>query len=181
MAGDTYGTAVEVLPKNSVWVPGAIEAEIKSAAAMPTYAPVHAALSTPASRATVEAIGRREGWLVRYCDRGPFQVIELWIENTLMFELIPQEMTANYLTFMQPAAYTAFLHAVSESDNSFSRQQSGNALLLTAVSQASRISMAMGAARATNRFCMQLWGATLSGESRSGNPVAFPGISRNSR
>jgi hypothetical protein len=136
IAGDTYGTAVEVLPQNSVWVPGAIEAEIKSAAEMPQYAPVHAALSVPVSRETVEALGRREGWLVRYCDRGPFQVIELWIENTLMFELITQEMTANYLTFMQPAAYAAFLNAVSESDNSFSRQQSGNESLLASVGQA---------------------------------------------
>jgi hypothetical protein len=63
-------------------------------------------------------------------------VIELWIENTLMFELITQEMTANYLTFMQPAAYAAFLNAVSESDNSFSRQQSGNESLLASVGQA---------------------------------------------
>lgn len=133
IAGDTYGTAVEVLPKNSVWVPGAIEAEIKSAAEMPQYTPVHAALSVPASLETIEEIGRREGWLVRYGDRGPFQVIELWIENTLMFELITQEMIANYLTFMQPAAYAAFLNAVSASDNSFSRQQSGNKSLLTSV------------------------------------------------
>jgi hypothetical protein len=136
IAGDTYGTAVEVLPQNSVWVPGAIEAEIKLAAEMPKYAPVHAALSVPANHETIEAIGRREGWLVRYCDRGPFQVIELWLENTLLFELITQEMTANYLTFMQPAAYAAFLNAVSESDNSFSRQQSGNESVPTLVGQA---------------------------------------------
>jgi hypothetical protein len=105
-------------------------------AELPQYAPVHAALSVPVSRETVEALGRREGWLVRYCDRGPFQVIELWMENTLLFELIPQEMTANYLTFMQPAAYAAFLNVVFESDNSFSRQQSENEAVPTLVGQA---------------------------------------------
>lgn len=136
IAGDSHGTAVEVLPKNSVWIPGAIEAEIQSVEEMPQYAPVHAALSVPVSRKTVEAIGLREGWLVRYCDRGPFQVIELWLENTLLVELIPQKMTENYLTFMQPAAYAAFLNVISESDNSFARQQSRNESLLTVVGQA---------------------------------------------
>ncbi|MBD2341558.1 hypothetical protein H6G64_31935 [Calothrix sp. FACHB-156] len=114
IAGDAYGTAIEVLPQNSVWVPGFIEAEIKSAAQMPKYAPVHAALSVPVSRETVEVIGQREGWLVRYCDRGPFQLMELWIENTLMVELITQEMATNYLTFMQPAAYANFLNSISQ-------------------------------------------------------------------
>lgn len=135
IAGDVYGTAIEVLPKNSVWVPGFIEAEIKSAAEMPKYAPVHAALSVPVSRATVEGIGRREGWLVRYCDRGPFQLIELWVENTLMVELITQEMAANYLTFMQPTAYANFLNAISASDNSFPDCCPGNESL-SAMNQA---------------------------------------------
>jgi hypothetical protein len=136
IAGDAYGTAVEVLPQNSVWFPGQIEAEIKTEADMPKFASVHAALSVPVSRETVEEIGLREGWLVRYGDRGPFQVVELWIENTLMFELIAQDMTTNYLNFMQPAVYGAFLNTASESDNSFSRQQSGNESLLTSVGQA---------------------------------------------
>ena len=136
IAGDAHGTAIEVLPQNSVWFPGQIEAEIKTEADMPKFAPVHAALSVPVSRETVEEIGLREGWLVRYCDRGPFQLMELWIENTLMIELVTQAMTANYLNFMQPAAYAAFLKSVSESDNSFSRQQdSVGKELLAAVPQ----------------------------------------------
>lgn len=136
IAGDAHGTAVEVLPKNSVWIPGSIEAEVKPEAEMPKYAPVHAALSVSVSREMVEEIGAREGWLVRYCDRGPFQLIELWIENTLLFELVTQEMAANYLTFMQPTAYAVFLNIICDSDNSFSRQQrSGNESFLVSADQ----------------------------------------------
>lgn len=100
-----------------------LEAEIKAEEATPKFACVHAALSVPASRETIEAIGLREGWLVRYCDRGPFQLMELWVENKLMVELVTQEMTANYLSFMQPAAYATFLNIASGFNNSFSRQQ----------------------------------------------------------
>jgi hypothetical protein len=129
IAGDAYGTAIEVLPQNSVWVPGLIEAEIKAEAEMPKFATVHAALSVPVSRETIEKIGLREEWLVRYCDRGPFQLVELWIENTLMVELIPQDLTANYLNFMQPAAYAAFLNIAPDANHSFSRQQQASSEL----------------------------------------------------
>lgn len=123
IADDAYGTAIEVLPKNSVWVPGLIEAEVKPEETMPTFASVHAALSVPVSRETIEEISLREGWLVRDCDRGPFQVIELWVENAVMIELITKDITANYLAFMQPNAYASFLNIAAETDNSFSRNQ----------------------------------------------------------
>lgn len=128
IAGDIHGTAIEVLPKNSIWVPGLIEAEIKPAENMPQFASVHAALSVPVSRETIEDVGLREGWLVRYCDRGPFQVIELWVENSVMIELITRDITANYLAFMQPDAYAAFLNVASKTDNSFSRNQDASLL-----------------------------------------------------
>jgi len=123
IAGDAFGTAIEVLPHSLVWMPGAIEAEAETVATMPKFAAVHAAVSVPVSRATVEAIGQREGWLVRYCDRGPFQLMELWVENTLMIELLTQEMVPNYLECLQPQVYAAFLKQAMASDNSFSRQE----------------------------------------------------------
>jgi hypothetical protein len=110
IAGDPHGTAIEVLPKNSVWIPGLSEAEIKTEEKAPSFHAVHAALSVPASRETIEEVGLHEGWLVRCCDRGPFQLMELWIENTLMIELITQEMIATYLNFMQPATYATFMN-----------------------------------------------------------------------
>ena len=46
---------------------------------------------------TVEAIARREGWKCFRCNRGPFHVIEVWLENQLMVEILPPEFAAEYL------------------------------------------------------------------------------------
>jgi hypothetical protein len=77
-----------VLPQNTAWLPGEEEAEPRPVEALPRFYPIHAALSVPVSRETIEAVGTREGWLVRQCDRGPFQVIEVWVENSFMLELL---------------------------------------------------------------------------------------------
>lgn len=110
---DDYGSGIEVLPQNTAWIPGEVEAEPRSVENLPRFYPIHAALSVPVSRDPIEAAGMREGWLVRCCDRGLFQVIELWIENSFMLELLPADMTEAYLNFMQPAAYSAFLAEIA--------------------------------------------------------------------
>jgi hypothetical protein len=119
---DDYSSGIEVLPQNTAWLPGEEEAEPRPVEALPRFYPIHAALSVPVSRETIEAVGTREGWLVRQCDgplgrsldhRGPFQVIEVWVENSFMLELLTQDMTAAYLNFMQPESYSAFLAEVA--------------------------------------------------------------------
>ena len=42
------------------------------------------------------AIAEREGWRALRLPRGPFDVIELWIENTVMLELMTPDMAAAY-------------------------------------------------------------------------------------
>ncbi|HEY9880783.1 MAG TPA: hypothetical protein V6D29_20155 [Leptolyngbyaceae cyanobacterium] len=108
VVGDQYGTAIEVLPANTAWVAGEIEAEIVSAPLASPFTPTHVAISVPVSLSTIKAIGTREGWLVRQCDRGPFGVIELWLENRVMVELLPQELATQYLNFMTPDNFAAF-------------------------------------------------------------------------
>jgi len=110
---DPYGSGLEILPQDTVWVAGEIEAEARPGEAVSRLGSVHAALSVSVSRETIEAIGDREGWLVRWCDRGPFQVIELWIENRFMLELLTADMTAHYIHFMKPETYSAFLSEVA--------------------------------------------------------------------
>ena len=50
----------------------------------------------------VEAIAAREGWKCFRCNRGPFHVIEVWLENTSMVEILPPEYAAEYLAFTRP-------------------------------------------------------------------------------
>ncbi|MBD2179386.1 hypothetical protein H6F42_20920 [Pseudanabaena sp. FACHB-1998] len=112
IADDAYGTAIEIMPHKAVWFAGLAEGEVKEMEQAPALHSVHAAISVPISRAKIEEIGIREGWLVRFCDRGPFQLIEFWLENNLMIELITEEMAANYLQFMRSSTYAAFLNEI---------------------------------------------------------------------
>jgi hypothetical protein len=49
------------------------------------------------SQADITNIATREGWLCRRNDRAQFPVIEFWIENRLMCELLPPEFAREYL------------------------------------------------------------------------------------
>ena len=109
---DGQGSGIEVLPQNTVWMAGEVEAEARPAD-LQRFSATHAALSVHTSFETIEAIGQREGWLVRLCDRGPFRVVELWIENHFMLELLTSAMTADYIHFMKPEVYANFLAEVT--------------------------------------------------------------------
>ena len=43
------------------------------------------------------AIAAREGWRALVLPRGGFDVIEFWIDNTVMVELLTPAMAADYL------------------------------------------------------------------------------------
>ncbi|MEH2081540.1 MAG: hypothetical protein V7K89_16520 [Nostoc sp.] len=64
------------------------------------YTDIHAAISVPISQKEIEQIGVREGWRVVRCNRDSFfDVIEFWVENRLMIELLTPEMASQYLKF----------------------------------------------------------------------------------
>ena len=51
----------------------------------------------------VLAIAKREGWTARVCDRGGiFKVIEFFLENKFMLELMTKEELQRYQSFMKP-------------------------------------------------------------------------------
>ena len=104
---DEYGSGLEVLPKDTVWTPGVSEAETQ-ARELSRFSATRAALSVAMSQEAIEAIGAREGWLVRWCNRGPFRIMELWIENNFLLELLTHDMTADYINAMKPEAYASF-------------------------------------------------------------------------
>ena len=49
-------------------------------------------------------ISRREPWQSFRCSRGPFHVIELWVENETMVEILPPEYASEYLAFTRSYA-----------------------------------------------------------------------------
>ena len=74
--------------------------------------PFHIFLSVARSQEEVEAIGAREGWRTKTFGRGMqghkpfFHVIEFWLENRLMIEVAPPDMTKEYEDFGKNAATT---------------------------------------------------------------------------
>ena len=95
-AGDDGRSTVEVYPRDMALYPteraGEERYELVS-----RNGPFHAAIATPLSIAEVEEIGRRYGCHTSLCHRGPlFRVIEFWVDNCLMLEMLTPEMQQEY-------------------------------------------------------------------------------------
>ena len=74
----------------------------------PVARPAHAGRSAP-KRDEVERIGEREGWRAKTFGRGMqgrkpfFHVIEFWLENPLMIEVVSPAMAREYEDFLKNA------------------------------------------------------------------------------
>lgn len=112
LALDPHGTMIEIHPHGTELRPGR-EDEASYVSHNPlasAYTAVHAAISVSTSEAQIRNIAAREGWQVMRCDRqGYFEVIELWIENQWLLELLPPNLAPQYLAFMQPQNLQQFL------------------------------------------------------------------------
>jgi len=66
-------------------------------------------LSVPLEPDEIERIGVREGWRAKVFGRGMqgqkpfFHVIEFWLENRLMIEVVPPTMAQEYVDFLKNA------------------------------------------------------------------------------
>lgn len=98
-SGDGIGTTLEIYARGTELAPADGDAD---AFAMinpdaPRRTATHFAMATALSQAEVFAIAEREGWLAKYRKRGGlFGVIELWIENAVLAEVLTPEMQDEY-------------------------------------------------------------------------------------
>jgi hypothetical protein len=96
---DEHGSGVEVYPAGTELEPGGdvggsfVKREVRS------YGSTHFALSVKTDAGTVKRIAKNAGWECFDCNRGPFHVIEVWVENNTMVEILPPEYAAEYLAF----------------------------------------------------------------------------------
>lgn len=108
-SGEGGGHLIEVYPSGAALKPG------RNGATAEPFAPaelneVHIALGVPLSQAEVDAVLARAGWSCRVCDRGGvFQVMELWIDNRFLIELLTPEMQAAYVAAMTPDNWEVYL------------------------------------------------------------------------
>jgi hypothetical protein len=93
---DQYGTMIEIHRAGTLLEPEGSGFGMETPRE-PGYGATHFALSVQKSQADIASIASREGWLCRRNDRAQFPVIEFWIENRLMCELLPPEFASEYL------------------------------------------------------------------------------------
>ncbi|HZI19851.1 MAG TPA: hypothetical protein VEY09_14765 [Pyrinomonadaceae bacterium] len=110
LPGDAHGSAIEVGPLGTELVPGLGDQEAQATfnENPSPYTATHAALSVPASVERIREVAAREGWRAEIFDRGPFKLVEVWIENRLLVEMLPPSMQGDYLAAMTPENLAAF-------------------------------------------------------------------------
>jgi hypothetical protein len=99
---DEHGSGVEVYPAGTELRPaGEVGGRFARQEAR-SYGSTHFALSVATDANTVQAIAQRAGWHCYDCNRGPFHVIEVWVENETMVEILPPDYAREYLAFTRP-------------------------------------------------------------------------------
>jgi hypothetical protein len=116
VALDAYGTVVDVHPFTTELIPGSGEDGFRPQQNpdSSTYTATHAAISVPTSEEQIEVIAAREGWRMKRRSVF-FDVIEFWLENRVLIELLPPALVSTYLAFMEPQSLKKSLTAATSS------------------------------------------------------------------
>jgi hypothetical protein len=104
LAGDDRNSLIEIYPLGTELVleGGSTDAGSRHDPKASGRSATHAAISSVLPASEVLAIAEREGWTARYCKRGGhFGVLELWIENLTMVEVLTEKMVLEYLATMK--------------------------------------------------------------------------------
>ncbi len=119
IARDGSGVGVECLPETSAHHPGQgdvdpdfvsrrpgdgpWESQIRQDGPVPGAVGFHVALTTALSVEAIMEIGREQGWRAVHAERGGlFDLVELWVDNRLMIEVLAPEGTRRYLDIYKP-------------------------------------------------------------------------------
>ncbi len=108
---DEHGSGVEVYPAGTELEPGGTVGGSFVKKEARGFGSTHFALSVATDPATVQRIAESAGWKCFDCNRGPFHVIEVWVENETMVEILPPAYAQEYLDFTRP---DKFIKALAE-------------------------------------------------------------------
>src|ERR1044071_9869885 len=100
---DGHGSGVEVYPAGTELQPAGEEGGsfVRKPQEGRGFGATHFALSVATDAGKVKQIAERAGWHCVTCNRGPFHVIEVWVENDTMVEVLPPDFAAEYLAWTQ--------------------------------------------------------------------------------
>jgi len=97
LSDDDRGTIMEVYPFGTDMVPGEKEVGFVHNAKATENSTSHQAIGSSKSIEDILDLARGEGWRALHCDRGPFEVVEVWLENRILIEVLTPEMQKQYV------------------------------------------------------------------------------------
>ena len=101
---DPNGTGIEIYPAGTTLHPDGAQGVtfVPGLDREPGYGAFHFAISVATEASKVAAIAAREEWQCYECMRGGFHVLEIWVENKILIEVLPPDFTAEYLAVTKP-------------------------------------------------------------------------------
>ena len=102
-SGDEHGTMIECWQRGQVVaIPksGPGKFETRDSGTLQEYQAFHTALSVKLEDDEILAIAKAAGWEAAVRPNGPFSVVEVWIENRLLLEVLSPTQSRNYLRVM---------------------------------------------------------------------------------
>jgi len=118
-AGDDRGSELEVAPRGHELMAAPEQVGWHINEHPSPYNEVHLNIATPLSGDEVSTIAAREQWLARVCDRGgAFKVIEFWLENKFMLELMTAQEYERYRSTVTPAFWRSVLASLGTAHSS---------------------------------------------------------------
>ena len=100
VAGDKHGTMIECWQRGKVaTIPksGPGKFELSDSVTLQEHQSFHTALSVALDDDAIMAIAKEAEWETAVRGNGAFSVVEVWVENRLLFELLSPTQTENYL------------------------------------------------------------------------------------
>jgi hypothetical protein len=119
LSDDPYRTAIEVYPLGTELKPGLDREAVTSIAneAPSAFTATHAAISVDLTEQQIKSIAARESWRAVTCNRGNlFDVVELWVENRVLLEMLTPEMAQAYLNSISVRQWTEYLKRDTDMD-----------------------------------------------------------------
>ncbi|PWR20129.1 hypothetical protein DES42_10623 [Zavarzinia compransoris] len=111
-AGDERATTLEVYPDDRTLEPSPAGVAIGRGEGRHGYVGDHVAIASPLSVGEVLAIAAEAGWRAQEANRGDiFHVVELWLEDRYMVEVLTPDMQRDYVARVTPSAWRALLAA----------------------------------------------------------------------
>jgi len=99
VADDDRHSLIEVMPLEFEFVPGMAEepAQAHRNPRPSRFSACHAAVATHLEADAVLALAADEGWIAKLCTRAGHDVVELWLEDGFLIEVMTPSMLAAYL------------------------------------------------------------------------------------